>query len=151
MDKRVEWTFLQRQKWPVREFSGGPVVKNQPSDAEDIGSIPGWGIKIPHATGQQSLCIATAEPVRFTVSALQWKIPHATTKIQHSQREKEIFKTTAPTKRQLAHEKMLLMTNTNENHSEMRLHTHLDGCYLKKQKITNAGWECGEIGTLVHC
>lgn len=71
MDKRVEWTFLQRQKWLVREFSGGPVVKDQPSDAEDIGSIPGWGIEIPHATGQQSLCITTAESVHFRVSSLQ--------------------------------------------------------------------------------
>ena len=35
-----------------RDFPGGPVVKNQPSDTGNVGSIPGWGIKIPHAVGQ---------------------------------------------------------------------------------------------------
>ena len=28
------------------------MVKNLPSNAEDSGSIPGLGTKIPHATGQ---------------------------------------------------------------------------------------------------
>ena len=32
-------------------FPGGPVVKNLPSNARDVGSIPGWGTKIPHALG----------------------------------------------------------------------------------------------------
>ena len=27
----------------------GPVVKTLPSNAEAVGSIPGWGAKIPHA------------------------------------------------------------------------------------------------------
>ena len=39
------------------------MVKNLPSNARDGGSIPGRGIKIPHAAGQLSLCIATTEPV----------------------------------------------------------------------------------------
>ena len=30
------------------DFSGGPVVKNLPCNAGDMGSIPGWGIKILH-------------------------------------------------------------------------------------------------------
>ena len=29
---------------------GGLVVKTLPSDAGDMGSIYGWGIKIPHAS-----------------------------------------------------------------------------------------------------
>ena len=33
-------------------FPGGPVVKNLPSSAGDMGSIPGGGTKIPHAEGQ---------------------------------------------------------------------------------------------------
>ena len=33
----------------LENFPGGPMVKNLPSNAEDPGSIPGWGIKIPHA------------------------------------------------------------------------------------------------------
>ena len=31
------------------DFPGAPVVKTPPSNAEDAGSIPGWGTKIPHA------------------------------------------------------------------------------------------------------
>lgn len=33
------------------DFSGCPVIKNQPSKAEDTGSIPGQGNKILHVTG----------------------------------------------------------------------------------------------------
>ena len=36
----------------VGDFPGGPVVKNLPSNAGDMGSIPGQGTKIPHVTGQ---------------------------------------------------------------------------------------------------
>ena len=32
-------------------FPGGPVVKNLPYSAEDVGLIPGQGTKIPHAAG----------------------------------------------------------------------------------------------------
>ena len=35
----------------MNDFPGGPAVKNPPSSAWDTGSIPGWGTKIPHATG----------------------------------------------------------------------------------------------------
>ena len=37
---------LRSRDW---DFLGGPVVKNLPCNAEDTGSIPGWGTKIPHA------------------------------------------------------------------------------------------------------
>ena len=38
-------------------FAGGPVVKNPPSKAGDVGSIPGLGTKIPHASGHsKSAC-----------------------------------------------------------------------------------------------
>ena len=33
---------------------GGPVVKTSPSIAGGMGSIPEWGARIPHATGQLS-------------------------------------------------------------------------------------------------
>ena len=33
------------------DFSSSPVVKTSPSNAGGIGSIPGQGTKIPHATG----------------------------------------------------------------------------------------------------
>ena len=34
------------------DFSGGPEVKNLPSNAGDTGSIPGWGTTKLHAMGQ---------------------------------------------------------------------------------------------------
>ena len=37
-----------------KDFLGGPVIKDLPSNAEDMGSIPGQGIKISHDTGQLS-------------------------------------------------------------------------------------------------
>ena len=46
------------------DFPGGPVVKNPPSNAGDVGLIPGQGTKIPHATGQLSPRTTTTEPTR---------------------------------------------------------------------------------------
>ena len=34
-----------------RDFPGGPVVKNLPFTAGDVGSIPGQQTKIPHVVG----------------------------------------------------------------------------------------------------
>ena len=39
----------------LMDFPGGPVVKNSPSNAGDVGSISGWKTKISHAAGQLSL------------------------------------------------------------------------------------------------
>ena len=47
----------------ARDFPGGPVVKDPPSSAGDVGSIPGQGTKIPHALGQLSPCTTTTELV----------------------------------------------------------------------------------------
>ena len=38
------------------------MVKNPLSSAGDVGSISGWGTKIPHAVGQLSPCATTTEP-----------------------------------------------------------------------------------------
>ena len=46
----------------MRDFPGGAVVKNPPSNAGDTGLVPGWGTKIPHALGQLNLHTATTEP-----------------------------------------------------------------------------------------
>ena len=35
---------------PPRDFPGGPVVQKLPSDAGGVGSIPGQGSEIPHAS-----------------------------------------------------------------------------------------------------
>lgn len=44
-----------------RDFSGGLVVKNSPSNAGELGSNPSGGTKIPHATGQLSLGTISTE------------------------------------------------------------------------------------------
>ena len=40
----------------MRDFPGGPVVKNPPSYAGDVDSTPDQGNKITHAVGKLSLC-----------------------------------------------------------------------------------------------
>ena len=47
----------------MRDFPGGPVVKNPPYNAGDVGLIPGQGTKTPHAVGQLSLHATTTELV----------------------------------------------------------------------------------------
>ena len=44
-----------------RDFPGGPVVKNPPSNAGGAGSIPGQGTKIPHSVGQLNPRAKTTE------------------------------------------------------------------------------------------
>ena len=66
----VCWSSMKENQH--QDFTGGPVVKNPPSNAGGGDSIPGLGTKIPHAKGQLSPCA----PVR---------IPHATTKMRCSQ------------------------------------------------------------------
>ena len=40
-----------RNLW-LWDFSDGPVVKNLPGNAGEVGLISGWGTKIPHVAGQ---------------------------------------------------------------------------------------------------
>ena len=47
--------FYWAQNEDFRDFTRGPVVKNPPSNAEEVVSITGRGTKIPHATGQLNL------------------------------------------------------------------------------------------------
>ena len=56
------------------------MVKNLPSNAGDMGSIPGRGTKIPHAMGQLSLHATTTELVRLNETA---RVPQ-TTEPMHS-------------------------------------------------------------------
>ena len=50
-------------KYLSGDFPDAPVVKNLPCNAKDMGSVPGLGTKIPHATEQLSLCATTTEPL----------------------------------------------------------------------------------------
>ena len=45
-----------------RDFPGGPVVKNLPCSAGDVGLIPDQGTKIPHHMGQLSHHATTTDP-----------------------------------------------------------------------------------------
>ena len=58
----MEDTMEVPQKTENRDFPGGPVAKKPPSNAGDVGSIPGQGTKIPHAARQLRPC--TLEPSR---------------------------------------------------------------------------------------
>ena len=44
------------------DFPGGPAVESPPSNAGDVGSIPGQGTKVPHASGQLSPCSRAHAP-----------------------------------------------------------------------------------------
>jgi len=64
---RLRDVKLLSQKPQMGDFPSGPVVKNLPSKAEDMGSIPGQGTEIPCTPGQLST--------------------HTSTKTQHSQKQ----------------------------------------------------------------
>ena len=62
--KRCSTSYVIREmqiKTRYGDFPGGLVVKNPPSNAGDVGSIPGQGTKIPHAAGKLSPCATTTE------------------------------------------------------------------------------------------
>ena len=46
-----------------KDFLGAKLLKNLPCNAGDMGLIPGWGAKIPHAMEQISLRVTTTEHV----------------------------------------------------------------------------------------
>ena len=62
------------------DFVGGPVVKNLPFNAGDVGSIPSGGTKILHASEQ---LIPRATVQKMPRDAM--KIPRAATKTQRRQ------------------------------------------------------------------
>ena len=55
------WNSNLIRKRPSWRLHGGPVTKNPPSNSGGMGSIPGWGTKIPHAMGQLSPRTTTTE------------------------------------------------------------------------------------------
>ena len=60
--EKIPFTITSK-RIKYQDFPGGPVIKNPPSNAGDVGSIPGQEAKIPHATGQISPYTTTREPV----------------------------------------------------------------------------------------
>ena len=61
------------------DFPGAPVVKTPPSSAGDVGSIPGWGTKIPHAAQQLSPRASTRQP-----ACRKLQSPHALEPARHN-------------------------------------------------------------------
>ena len=60
--------MLAKSTWKLKfkiqddwDFPGGPVVKNSPSNAGDVGLIPGQKTEILHTEGQLNLCSAIRE------------------------------------------------------------------------------------------
>ena len=51
------------RKLALGDIPGGPEVNNPPTNAGDMGSIPGLGTKIPHAMEQPNPCATTTEPM----------------------------------------------------------------------------------------
>ena len=98
--KKQKELFIQlggRNKGYYGDFPGGPVVKNPPSNAGNVSSIPGQGTKIPHVSRQlnprattielvrlnEKVCVLqTTEPTRSGAQApqLEREKPHATTR-----------------------------------------------------------------------
>ena len=64
-----------------RDTSGGPVVKNLPSSAGDVSSIPGQGTRIICAAGQLRPRVTTIEPTHSSVHA-----PQQEKRVCHKQR-----------------------------------------------------------------
>ena len=61
------------------------MVKTPPSNARNMGSIPGQGIKIPYAAEQLSLHVTTTEHENHNHRVwVQGKILHDATKIPHT-------------------------------------------------------------------
>ena len=58
-----------------RDFPDGPVVKNPPSNARDMGSNPGQGTNTPHTTEQLRL---------YLITELALQSPRTTTRYPHA-------------------------------------------------------------------
>ena len=89
---KQEWGFT-RQKTEERDFPGGPVVKNLPSNAGDAGWIPGWGTKIPHARGQLSHTLQLVEPMSCNEDPVK---PKARKRREESREKQQTLKPRAP-------------------------------------------------------
>ena len=78
------------EKSGVLDFLGGPVVKNPPANAGDLGSIPGPG-RSPILQGSKPIChnywacdLQQEKSVQWEARTVQWRKP--TAKTQPSQK-----------------------------------------------------------------
>ena len=66
---------LLNMTWKSQDFSGGPVVKNLPASAGDMGSIPGWG-RFHLLGGKLGPCFATREATQWEACMPQREKAH---------------------------------------------------------------------------
>ena len=66
--------FICILKHTTGDFSGGPVVKNLPSNGGNLDSVPGRETKIPHAKGQLSSHATTKEPTHHKEYPVYYKL-----------------------------------------------------------------------------
>ena len=59
---KIAFSSYKMNSRDSRDFHGGRLIKNLPCNAGDMGLIPGWGTKIPHASGQLSSRTTTRQP-----------------------------------------------------------------------------------------
>ena len=67
----VIYIYLCVYIYMCQDFPGGPVVKTLPSSAGDAGSIPGWGAKLPHASGSKNQNIKRSNIVTNSIKTLK--------------------------------------------------------------------------------
>ena len=60
----------------MRDFPPGPVVKTSPSNAGGVGSIPGWGAKIPMPQGKKQNINNRSNIVTNSIKTLKIKMVH---------------------------------------------------------------------------
>ena len=91
-DGVLECEVVSESEQRQGDFPGGPVVKNLPSNAGDMGLLCGRGTKIPQAAEQLSLLTTATEPKssRILLPQLEtlctmMKIPGDTSKTRPSE------------------------------------------------------------------
>ena len=75
----------------TRDFPGNPVVRTSPFNAEDVGSIPGWGAKIPH-TSQPKTRLKKQYCNKFNKN-LKWSMVHIKKKKKKKIKKKKRMRT----------------------------------------------------------
>ena len=113
----------QKKNAQTRNFAGGPVVKNLPSNTGDTGLIPGQGTKIPPAVGQLSPCTPASEPTYSGARAPQLERLNFTAKTQAVKNLK---------KKKKKHTHKLLITQSmmseSQNHGSEQVARHQRIC-----------------------
>ena len=109
----------QHNKSHMWDLPGGPVVKNPPSNAVDMGLTPGQWTKIPHATGQLSPRATTTELTRLNERAC---VPQTTEPMSSGARTRDRKTCTPQLERSPAcHNKVPMCRNKKISHASTQI------------------------------